>query len=102
MPTRSQFYLLRRLVKIKVAISDLVYEAAGTLILHLRFALKPCPVLKTVITRQAAQELLTFPLIDNAADIGASDASHGREIALPNLLMNDNAPGSDVLAEALG
>ena len=61
--------------------------------------LKPRLVLKAIITRQAAHQLASPPIIENAAEILARDPSHSGKIALSNLLVNHNAAGSDVPTE---
>jgi hypothetical protein len=58
--------------------------------------LKPRLVLKAIIARQAAHQLATPPIVENAAEILARDPSHSGKIALSNLLVNHNAPGSDI------
>src|SRR5690349_20749897 len=70
--------------------------------LHLRFLLQLRLVLKAIITRQTADQLAPFPVVENAADILARNARHGGDIALTDLLTDDHAAGADVLAEMNG
>ena len=67
----------------------------------LRFSLrlKPRQVLKAIIARQAAHQLAPPPIIENAAEILARNASHSGKVALSNLLVNHNAAGSDIPTE---
>jgi hypothetical protein len=67
--------------------------------LKLSLGLKPRLVLKAIIAGQAAHQLATPPIIENAAEILARDPSHSGKIALSNLLVNHNAAGSDVPTE---
>jgi hypothetical protein len=45
---------------------------------------------------------MVAPVLEHAAYIFASDAGHCRQIALVDLLPNENAPAANVLAERLG
>ena len=56
-------------------------------------------VLKAIITGQSADKLAALPVVENAAHVLARDAGHGGDIALPDLLANDDAARADVLAE---
>jgi hypothetical protein len=69
--------------------------------LKLSLGLKPRLVLKAIIAGQAAHQLATPPIIENAAEILARNASHSGKIALSNLLVNHNAAGSDIPTEVL-
>src|SRR5580704_534693 len=59
-------------------------------------------VFQAIIARQPAYELTAFPIVENTADIFARDAGHGGEVALADLLADDDAAGADILAEILG
>jgi hypothetical protein len=60
--------------------------------LKLSLGLKPRLVLKAIIAGQAAHQLATPPIIENAAEILARDPSHSGKIALSNLLVATNTP----------
>jgi hypothetical protein len=50
-------------------------------------------------SRTTAHQFAAPPIIENAAEILARNASHRRKVALPNLLVNHNAAGSDIPTE---
>ena len=56
-------------------------------------------VLKAIIAGQTGHQFAAPPIIENAAEILARNASHRRKVALPNLLVNHNAAGSDIPTE---
>ena len=62
-------------------------------------ALKLRLVLKAIIAGKVAHQLVALPVIKNAADSFARDAGQGGEVALTDLLMNDDAARSDVFPE---
>ena len=64
--------------------------------LKLSLRLKPRLVLKAIIAGQAAHQLASPPIIENAAEILARNASHSGKVALSNLLVDHNAAGSDI------
>ena len=57
------------------------------------------PVLQAIITREPRQIFLPHPFIDNATDILTRNAGHCCEIALCDLLLDQNLTGPDVLPE---
>jgi hypothetical protein len=59
--------------------------------LQLGLGLKLHFVFEAVITRQAAHQFSSLPVIENAADIFARDPGHGANIVLSEFLANDNA-----------
>ena len=68
---------------------------------QLGFMFKLRLVLKAIIAGQSAHQLAAFPIIEDAAHILARYARHGGDIALPDLLSDDNAARADILAEIL-
>ena len=58
--------------------------------LQLRFVLQLRLVLKAIIAGQAADQLAALPIVEDAADIFAGDAGHGGDVALTDLLADDN------------
>jgi len=67
--------------------------------LKFSFLLKPRLVLKTIIAGQAAHQLASPPIIENAAEVLARDPGHSSKVTLSNLLVNHNAVGSDIPTE---
>src|SRR5580704_2821683 len=70
-------------------------------LLQLRFVLQLRLVLKAIIAGQAADQLAALPVVEDAADIFAGDAGHRSNVALSDLLADDDATRADVLAEML-
>ena len=66
------------------------------------FGLKRRAVLDAVIPGDAADDRATRPVIEDAADVLARDARHGRQVALADFLPHDDAAGADILAERIG
>src|SRR6202051_3347859 len=67
--------------------------------LKLGFDLQLRLVFEAIIAGQPADQLAALPVVEDAADILARDAGHGGEVALPDLLADDDAAGADILAE---
>src|SRR4051812_23647502 len=65
-------------------------------------ALEPLLVLEAVIARQPADQLVANPVVEDAADVLAGDPGHGGDLALADLLANDNPALAHVMAEGLG
>jgi hypothetical protein len=61
----------------------------------LDFALEFRFVLKAIVTGQATHDLAAFPIFEDTAQVFASNSSYGREVALPDLVLNDDAVRSD-------
>ena len=67
----------------------------------LDFALEFRFVLKVIVTRPAAQDFAAFPILKDTAQVFAGNSSHGREVALPDLVLNDDAVRSDIPPEMI-
>src|SRR4051812_1318677 len=59
-------------------------------------------VLEAVIARQPAHQLVADPIVENAADVLAGDARHGGDLALADLLANEDPALAHILAEGFG
>jgi hypothetical protein len=68
----------------------------------LQFLFELRPALDAVITGQSGNQLQTHPLIENSAYIFARNARHGRDVALAQLLPNDDTTTADLVAESFG
>ena len=62
----------------------------------LDFALEFRFVLKAIVTGQATHDFAAFPILEDTAQVFASNSSYGREVALPDLVLNDDAVRSDI------
>ena len=69
---------------------------ATILLQLLDFALEFRFVLKVIVTRPAAQDFAAFPILKDTVHVFASNSSHGREVALADLMLNDDAVRSDL------
>src|SRR5712671_6038851 len=58
-------------------------------------------VFQAIVARQPAHQLVADPVVENAADVLARDPGHGGDVALADLLPDENAALADVLAERL-
>jgi len=67
--------------------------------LKFSFLLKLCLVLKAIIAGQAAHQLASPPVIENAAEILARNPRHSGKVTLSNLLVNHNAVRSHIPTE---
>ena len=65
------------------------------------FALEFRFVLKAIVTRQATNDFAAFPILEDTAQVFAGYSSHGRQVALPNLVPNDDAVRSDLPPEMI-
>ena len=74
--------------------SDIVFLGS-----HLRFAFERGAVFEAVIAGEPAQQLVAHPVVEDAADVLARDARHRGEIALRDLLADQDAARADVVAE---
>src|ERR1700685_921675 len=79
-----------------------IYGTARQMSLELGFEFELRIILEAIIARQPAHQLAALPVVEDTADIFARDAGHGGEVALPDLLADDDPPGADVLAEIPG
>ena len=68
----------------------------------LRFSFEDGLVLQTIIARKAAHQRTLQPVAENAADVFPCGACHGGQIALGDLLLNEDAPLADVTTELIG
>src|SRR6516164_4271955 len=75
--------------------------ADGSMHLELGLVLQQHFVLQAIIAGKAADQLAPLPVVEDAADIFTGNAGHGGKIALPDLLADDDAAGTDILAEIL-
>src|SRR5262245_8776613 len=66
---------------------------------ELGFAPERGLVLQAVVTGEPAHQLAVGPILQDAADILASNAGHGAEIALRELLTHQNAAAAHIVAE---
>jgi hypothetical protein len=64
--------------------------------LKFSLGLYPRLVLQAIIAGQACYQLASPPIIEDATDILARNASHSGKIGLSDLLMNYNAARSDI------
>src|SRR5688572_14491766 len=71
-------------------------------LLQLNLALQLFPVLQAVVARQPGDELEPDPFVQDARDVLARDPGHCGDIALADLLADQNASVADRLAERLG
>src|SRR6476659_2288073 len=58
------------------------------------------PVLPAIVPGKAAHQFAVHPLLQDAADIFPGNAGHRREIALRDLLPQDDTPAADVATES--
>src|SRR5215831_13708072 len=56
-------------------------------------------VLKAIVAREAAHQLVALPVIEDAGDVLACNAGHGGEVGLPDLLTDDDPSRPDFLPE---
>jgi len=56
-------------------------------------------ILDAIKARQSTNHFAALPIIDNATSALTRYSGHCREIALTNLLADDNPSGADVLTE---
>src|SRR5581483_3195961 len=80
----------------------LTWRADVAMNLKFGLVLQQALVLKAIVAGKAADQLAPLPVVENAADLLASNAGHGGEVALPDFLADDDAAGANVLAEVLG
>src|SRR4051794_39845918 len=57
------------------------------------------PVLQAIVPGKTAHQFAVHPLLQDAADIFAGNAGHRSEIALRDLLPQDDTPAADVATE---
>ena len=57
------------------------------------------PVLQAIVAGKTADQLAVHPLLQDAADIFACNAGHCSEVALRDLLPQDDTPAADVATE---
>jgi hypothetical protein len=69
--------------------------------LELGFLLQPLFILDAIIAGQSADQLAALPVGENAAETFTRDARHRREIALADLLVDDDAASANILAEVV-
>jgi hypothetical protein len=69
--------------------------------LELCFFLQLRFVLDAIIAGQSADEVAALPVGENAAETFTRDARHRREIALADLLVDDDAASANILAEVV-
>jgi hypothetical protein len=62
----------------------------------LDFALEFRFLLKTIVTGPATDDFATFPILKDTVHVFASNSGHGREVALPDFVLNDDAVRSDI------
>ena len=62
----------------------------------LDFALEFRFLLKTIVTGPATDDFAAFPILKDTVHVFASNSGHGREVALPDLVLNDDAVRSDI------
>ena len=67
--------------------------------LQLCFVFKLGLVLEEVIAGDGAHQLAALPVVEDAVHGFARQASHGGEVALPDLLADDDATRPNILAE---
>jgi hypothetical protein len=89
----------------RFAAADVEYEGEAGTRLRLRnatilsqlldFALEFRFVLKAIVTEPAAQHFAAFPILEDTAQVFAGNSGHGREVALPDLVLDDDAVRSD-------
>src|SRR6516162_7616620 len=75
----------------------LVMYASSKLSLMLQLSL----ILKAIIARQAAQQFVALPVVEDPSQILACGACHGRQFVLPDLLTDDDPTGRDLLPEMI-
>jgi hypothetical protein len=81
--------------------AQLALRKATILLQLLHFALEFRFVLKAIVTRQATHDFAAFPILEDTAQVFAGYSSHGRQVALPNLVPNDDAVRSDLPPEMI-
>src|SRR5437660_1713625 len=64
-------------------------------------ALKPRFVFQAVVARQTGDKLFAYPGVQNAAHVLARNPGHCCDVALANILMDEDAAATDVLTEGL-
>ena len=58
-------------------------------------------VLKAIVTRPAAHDFAAFPILKDTVYVFASYSSHGRKVALADLMLNDDAVRSELPPEMI-
>ena len=74
---------------------------ATILLQLLDFALEFRFVLKAIVTGQATHDFAAFPILEDTAQVFAGNSGHGREVALPDLVLDDDAVRSDIPPEMI-
>ena len=62
----------------------------------LDFALEFRFLLKAIVTGPATDDFAAFPILKDTVHVFASNSGHGREVALPDFVLNDDAVRSDI------
>jgi hypothetical protein len=83
-------------VNVRAKFSD---DKATILLQLLDFALEFRFVLKAIVTGQATHDFAAFPILEDTAQVFAGNSGHGREVALPDLVLNNDAVRSDIPPE---
>ena len=65
------------------------------------FALEFRYFLKAIVSGPAAHDFAAFPILKDAVHVFASNSSHGSEVALGDLMLNDDAVRSDLPPEMI-
>src|SRR5271167_845520 len=53
-------------------------------------------LLKAIVTGPATHDFAAFPILKDTVHVFASNSGHGREVALPDFVLNDDAVRSDI------
>ena len=68
----------------------------------LGFTLEAVLILQAIIARETGHQRTIRPIVEDPADIFPRDACHRGEVALRNLLLNEDASLADVTAKRFG
>ena len=74
---------------------------ATVLLQLLDFALEFRFVLKAIVTGQATHDFAAFPILEDTAQVFAGNSGYGREVALPDLVLDDDAVRPDIPPEMI-